>query len=82
LSSIFIANTLTVTRNPDPAAKPAAARGDGDMKKKEVKKLRLSRETLQALTIPDVLKAVGGINEPSTQTNAFENGCCAHTWGE
>jgi hypothetical protein len=52
------------------------------MKKKEVKKLRLSRETLQALTSPDTLKAAGGFGEPSTQTNAFENGCCIRTGGE
>ena len=33
------------------------------MKKKEVKKLRLSRETLHTLTSSDTQKVVGGVEE-------------------
>jgi hypothetical protein len=39
------------------------------MKKNKAKKLRLSRETLQALTGSDVQEAVGGIVCSSTQTD-------------
>lgn len=33
------------------------------MKKKEIKKLRLSRETIQILTNSDTQKVVGGVGE-------------------
>lgn len=39
------------------------------MKKKQAKKLLLSRETLQALTSSDCQKVVGGHPLPSSQSN-------------
>ena len=39
------------------------------MKKKEIKKLQLSRETLQALTSSDFQKVVGGQDPISNQSN-------------
>jgi hypothetical protein len=42
------------------------------MKKKEVKKLHLSRETLRDLESSDSQKVVGGMSPMS-----WEDGCCA-----
>lgn len=36
------------------------------MKKKAIKKLQLSKETLQALTSPDCQKVVGGNEQPAS----------------
>jgi hypothetical protein len=53
------------------------------MKKTEIKKLRLSRETLFALALPDARKVAGGWEEapfesyPSSQSNG--GACCEMT---
>lgn len=49
------------------------------MKKREVKKLQLSRETLQALSNPDSQKAVGGQAPESNPTN--RQTCCIDSIG-
>lgn len=44
------------------------------MKKKKLKKLQLSRETLHALTSPDTQKVAGGAEPGSVQSGEFP--CC------
>lgn len=39
------------------------------MKKKEVKKLHLSTETLQILAGPDCRRVIGGVAHPSEESN-------------
>jgi len=49
------------------------------MKKNTVRKLQLSRETLQALTLPDIRKAVGGAEtQPSCQSQCLP--CWIDIW--
>jgi predicted DNA-binding protein (UPF0251 family) len=47
------------------------------MKKKAVKKLQLSRETLQALTASDCQKVAGALLPTSCESG--ENCCCVDT---
>jgi hypothetical protein len=46
------------------------------MKKKSVRKMQLSRETLQTLSVDRLGKAAGGVSTEVRCTNTYHSACC------